>query len=262
LTPSHPSPLAFALRILAAGLAVLASLGLSCDRNREPPSLPSPILREINLRIADPEQGLAEASLDWSDPGGQATFFEVYQSLSLDSLARGLSGPPVAKTDSPAAVLRLPTDRNRPFTVYYAVRAVHVEATGQKLTSDTLLPDSLTVSPSLSIIAPGAGTYLAGRVLDVRVQSQSDPGVTLRLAYFEKDSNGWVQKADTCLPMNACGVPVFGHAVEEESLVLAQREANDTVPALFCVIGTESFQSQRTGLAQSLSCARFFRTGP
>lgn len=257
-----PSTLAFALRILAAGLAITASLGLSCNRNQEPPSLPSPILTEINLRIADPEQGLAEASLAWSDPGGEASYFEVYQSRSLDSLARGLSGPPVAKTDSTGALLPLPTDRIRPFTVYYAVRAVHVEATGQKLASDTLLPDSLTVSPSLSIIIPGAGTYLAGRVLDVRIQSQSDPGVTLRLAYFEKDSNGWVQKADTCLPMNACGLPVFGHAVEEESLVLGQREANDTVSALFCVIGTESFQSQRTGLAQSLSCARFFRTGP
>jgi len=262
LAASFPSPLASALRTLAAGLALLATLGLSCDRNHEPPNLPSPVLTEIHLRVADPEQGLAEASLDWSDPGGEATYFEVYQSLSLDSLARGLSGPPAAKTDSASAVLRLPTDRVRPFTVYYAVRAVHVEATGQKVASDTLLPDSLTVSPSLSILAPGAGTYQAGRVLDVQVQTQSDPGVTLRLAYFEKDSGGWAQKADTCLPMDACGLPVFGRAVKEESLVLGQEEANDTVPALFCVIGTESFQSQRTGLAQSLDCARFFRIGP
>lgn len=244
------------------GFAVTACLGLSCDRNQDPPGLPSPVLTDIRLRIADPDQSLPEAALAWSDPGGNASYFEVYQSSTFDSLAQGTPSPAVAKTESTGVVLRLPTDRIRPFTVFYAVRAVRVEATGQKLASDTLLPDSITVTPSLSILSPGAGTFLSGRTLDVRVQTQSDPGVTLRIAYFEKDGGGWVQKADTCLPMDACGLPVFGHAVEEESLVLGQREANDTVPALFCVIGTESFQNGRTGLAQSLGCARFSRVGP
>lgn len=235
-------------------------MGLSCDRNQDPPSLPSPVLTDIHLRISDPALASPGVDLAWRDPGGKASYYLVYQGLVRDSLIARPLDPPVA-TESLGTTLTLP-DRIRPFTVYYAVRAVRIEATGQKLVSDTLLPDSLTVSPSLGIVAPAAGTYRSGRVLNVQVQTQSDPGVTLRIAYFEKDSLGWAQKADTCLPMDACGRPIFGHALEEESLVLEPQDAGDTVSALFCVIGTETFQSQRTGLAQSLGCARFFRVGP
>jgi hypothetical protein len=260
LAVSFPSPPASALRGLAVGLAVTASLGLSCQRNEDPPSLPSPILSDIHLGISDPSRAVPAAVLAWHDPGSKTSYYLVYQSLARDSMVSASLEPPVA-TESLGITLRLP-DQVRPFTIYYAVRSVRVEATGQKLVSDTLVPDSLTVTPSLGILSPAAGSYQAGRVLNLQVQTQSDPGVTLRIGYFEKAGGVWSLMADTCLPMDACGRPVFGHAVEEETLVLGQQEPGDTLPALFCVIGTESFQSQRTGLAQSLGCAPFYRIAP
>jgi hypothetical protein len=237
-------------------------MGLSCERGQEPPGLPSPVLTDIRVRVADPEQGTPGAALAWSDPSGKASYYIVYQSLSLDSLLRApAEGSEPVKVESASAVLPLP-NRVRPFTIYYAVRAVHVEATGQTLVSDTLYPDSLTLNPSLNILAPASGGYVEGRTLDLQVKTQSDPGVALRLAYFEKDSSGWALRADTCLPMDACGRPVFGPSVQQETLVLAPPAAGDTLPALFCVIGDESFQGRRTGLAQSLNCVRFFRVAP
>jgi hypothetical protein len=260
LVAHSPSPLSFGIRVAASALALCACLGLSCERNQEPPGLPSPVLTDIRMQIADPDRGAAGAALAWSDPGGKASYYLVYQSFDRDSLLAGSLGPPVA-VESTGVVLPLP-DSTRPFTVIYAVRAVRVEATGQKLVSDTLLADSLTVTPSLNILAPAAASYQSGRTLDMQVQTASDPGVAIRMAYFEKDSSGWDRKADTCLPTNACGRPIFGHSVQQESLVLEQRDDSDTMPALFCVIGTESFQGRRTGLAQSLGCTRFFRIGP
>jgi hypothetical protein len=96
----------------------------------------------------------------------------------------------------------------------------------------------------------------------MEVQSSSDNGVMIRLSYFEKSGAAWPMKQDTCLPTDRCGFSIFGNSVQRDSLTLAQYPATDTIPALFCVVGTESFQDQTTGLTQSLGCNRFFRVGP
>jgi len=124
LAVSFPSPPAFALRILASGLAITACMGLTCQRNQDPPSLPSPILTDIHLGISDPSLVVPAAVLTWRNPGTKASYYLVYQSLARDSMVSGSLEPPVA-TESLGIALRLP-DQVRPFTIYYAVRAVQV----------------------------------------------------------------------------------------------------------------------------------------
>jgi hypothetical protein len=233
---------------------------MSCSEKQDPPSLPSAVLTDVRLRIADPAQGNPGVLLRWNYPAGaNASYFQVYQSYMLDSLKHEVHTQPA--TDSHFTVLPLP-DTSRPFTVYFAVRAVWVEPTGQKLISDTLVPDSITVAPSLRILKPAQGSYQGGRVLNMEVSTSSDPGVMLRLAYYEKEPKAWAAKQDTCLPLDRCDQPIFGHSVQRDSLILEQHPSTDTVASLFCVIGTESFQEQRTGLTQSLGCSRFFRVNP
>jgi hypothetical protein len=253
---SPPSP----LRGIAIGLAAAACLGMSCGQDPDPPSLPSPRLSDIRLILADPERGAAGAYLAWHYPAEQATYFLVYQRVGNDTLADSSLPAPVA-TESLHLELPLP-DSTRPFTAYFSVRAVKVEATGQKVVSDSLIADSLSVTPALSILSPSPGALQQGRMLDLQVQTQSDPGVALRLAYLEKTGGSWRMKIDTCMPMDACGIPVFGRSVQRETLVLDLHEGSDPLPALFCVFGTESFQGQRTGLSQSMGCSRFQRIAP
>lgn len=247
-----------AARLVATGLAGLLCLGMTCSEKQAPPSLASAAFTEISLRLNDPALGTPAVYLAWNYPDtSRASYYELYQSFSLDSLKQtGLVQP--ASSDSQHALVPLP-DATRPFTLYFAVRAVWVEPTGQKMVSDTLVPDSIMVTPSLSILRPGPSSYQPGRVLSMEVQTNSDPGVLLRMAYFEKRNGSWSARQDTCLPLDRCDQPVFGPSVQRDSIILEQGSANDTVPALFCVIGTESFQQKRTGMAQSLTCSRFFR---
>jgi hypothetical protein len=254
--PNHP-----AARLLATGLAGLLCLGMTCSEKQSPPSLATATFTDISLRLTDPALGTPGVYLAWRYPDpGRASYFELYQSFSLDSLQKTGQVQP-ASADSQHALVPLP-DATRPFTLYFAVRAVWVEPTGQKMVSDTLVPDSILVTPSLSILRPGPSSYQSGRVLSMEVQTNSDPGVLLRMAYFEKRGGNWAARQDTCLPLDRCDQPVFGPSVQRDSIILEQGSENDTVPALFCVIGTESFQQKRTGLAQSLTCSRFFRVHP
>ncbi len=241
-------------------LACFASQGFFCSEKHELPSLPTPLLTDIRLKISDPSVGTAGVFITWtySDPK-RVSYFELYETMDLNDLKNSVRSQPA--TDSPTAILPLP-DSSRPITVYFAVRAVWVEPTGQKLVSDTLKPDSITITPSLSINKPASGSFIGGRVLNMEVQTSSDPGVMLRMAYYEKDGAKWMAKQDTCLPLDRCGQPIFGPSLQRDSLILEQHGATDTIPALFCVEGTESFQEQRTGLAQSISCSRFFRVNP
>jgi hypothetical protein len=254
------SPLTSTLRILAGGLAAVACMGMSCWQDQDPPELPSPKLTDIRLTLADPERGAPGAYLAWEYPEGEASYFLVYQGLATGTAADSALPAPIA-TESSHLELPLP-DSTRPFTAYFSVRAIRVEATGQKLASGALVPDSLTVTPALSILEPATGLRLGGRLLDLQVQTQSDPGVSLRLAYLEKADGAWVTKLDTCMPMDACGIPVFGRSVQRETVVLDSYDGTEPLPALLCVFGTESFQGQRTGLAQSLGCSGFFRVAP
>jgi hypothetical protein len=166
-----------------------------------------------------------------------------------------------AATDSFHTVLALP-DSTRPFTLYYAVRAVKVEATGQKLSSDSLPVDSITIAASLSIQHPVSGTFMEGRTLNMEVLTSSDNGMTVQLTYFEhagaRDGD-WSLKQDACMPADKCGVPLFGNTIQRDSLILSDIPAGDTIQSLFCVVGTESFQNQTTGLVQSLRCTPFYR---
>ena len=252
--------------MLAIGLVWAASLGMSCEQSHEPPALPAPVLNDIHLRIADPERGLPGIFLAWDYPGAKASYFEIYRSLARDSLRAGTLAP-AAVTESLSAALDLP-DQVRPLTVYFAVRAIRIEPTGQKIVSDTLVPDSLTVAPSLTILKPASGSHQGGRILDLAVQTQATFGATLRMAYVEKAGGAggvggsWIQKKDTCLPMDGCGQSVFGGSLQSETLVLDPHDGSDTLTALFCAFGIESFQGHPTGLTESVACSRFFRINP
>ncbi|HKP97017.1 MAG TPA: hypothetical protein VJ385_14800 [Fibrobacteria bacterium] len=234
--------------------------GFYCSQKHDVPSLPSARLTDIHLKMENPALGSPGVYLAWSYPeDGRVTLFEIYQATHKDSLKHAILTRPAG--DSFHVVLPLP-DSTRPFTLYYAVRAVWVEPTGQKLIGDTLRIDSLTINPSLTILKPTAGSHVSGRTLSMEVQTAGDDGVIIRLSYFEKSGDAWPLKQDTCLPINGCEQPIFGNSVQRDSLTLEQHGVGDTVQALFCVVGTESFQEQSTGLVQSLSCSRFFRVNP
>lgn len=246
----------------ALGLAgaVLLSQGFYCSQKSDPPGLPTVHLTDIHLKMSDPALGAPGVYLAWTYPAdAEVSFFEIYQSTVKDSLGHSLLVQ--SAKDSLHTVLALP-DSSRPFTLYFALRAVWVEPTGQKQIGDTLEMDSIRIASSLNILHPGNGIYLGGRTLDMQVQTASDNGVTIRMSYFEKIGPAWQTVQDTCLPTDRCSAPIFGNSVQRDSLILEQHPATDTVPALFCVVGTESFGKSSTGLIQSLGCSRFLRVNP
>lgn len=246
-------------------------MGMVCTgEHGADPALPEARLTSISLRLIDEETGRAGAVLAWDwpagekanplEPGPEATHFEIYQSLRRDSL-----GSPVALVEfeaglPPMALVRLP-DSARPMTVYYGVRAVLVEPTGQKLFSRTIPVDSLVVNPAQAILSPGTLSYRAGRVLDVAVQTYSDDGIVLRQILYEKKGGNWVQRLDTCLPKTACDIPHFSTRTHSDALILETLTPTDTLECLYCVHGDETFEDLDTGRRQSLGCIRFFRTG-
>jgi hypothetical protein len=244
---------------MAMTAAVLVCQGFYCGEKSDPPTLPGATLEDIHLLIKDPALRTQGIYLAWSYPkDAKATYFEIYQSLILDSLRHAVFTQPAK--DSQHAVLAL-SDTSRPFTMYFAVRAVYVEPTGQKLVSDTLIVDSISVTPSLNILHPSSGSFMPGRTLDMEVQTSSDPGVVIRFTYYEEADTGWGLNQEGWLPFGDDPTPIFGNSVQRGSLTLEQHAATDTVNALFCVVGTESFQERATGQIQSLGCTRFFRVG-
>lgn len=248
-------------KLLQLGCAAWACLGMVCVGPDGPaPSLPETKLREIGLRILDPEDGRAATFLRWSYPTGEkVTSYEVYQSLRADSLGALMGEVLDPAVDS--LLIPLPAI-TRPFTLYFRVRAVFREATGQKLYSKNLSVDSLIVNPSLEILTPGSLTYHKERQLDLEVRTSSDDGIILRQSFFEKTQGVWSRLLDTCLPMTACGATIFGNSLQKDALILQSVPAGDTLEALLCVLGNESFENANTGRKQSIGCTRFFRTNP
>lgn len=224
------------------------------------PSLPAARLADIRLVLEDPATGRFAARLAWTwEDGEPVTYYEVYQSLRKDSL-----GDPVRVQDAaePAEIrLRLP-DTGRPVTLYYGIRAVRTEPTGQKTYGDSIPVDSLTATSSLAILSPAPRSRRGGRELEVEVKTSSDVGIVLRQSLYEKSGGDWVLVRDTCLPMDACGTPVLGSSIQRDAFLLPGLSAGDSLEALYCVFGDESFEEASTGRAQSLDCSRFHRTGP
>jgi hypothetical protein len=229
------------------------------------PEGPDPVLPEVHiegvrLELADPEDGRSGAVVTWSWPEGErVSSFEIFQGFRRDSL-----GPPAAEVPAPAtttARLRLP-DSSRPLVLYYAVRAVFEEATGQKLYSKSMPIESLVVNPSLQILSPASRSRHEDRGLDVEVKTSSDEGIVVRQALYERTADGWNRQLDTCLPRDRCGIPIFGSTVQRDALILQALSPGDTVECLFCVLGDESFDPSAKGGKQSLGCSRFYRTGP
>lgn len=258
--PIYPKkPLSRTLKALVLSASALLFQGLYCSERPDPPSLPSTVLTDIHLAMAESTTGAPGVHLEWTYPeDARVSFFEVYASTEKDSM--GLPLLTRQSDDSMHALLPLP-DSARPFTLYLAVRAVFVEATGQKLKGDTLVIDSLTVKPSLEILSPAPGTHQSGRTLHMEVLTTGDDGVLLKVGLFIKPQRSWIPVLDTCLPMDGCQRPILGRSLQKDSLILAQTGEGDTTEALFCVVGTESFEGGRTGLMQSLGCSRFFRVG-
>jgi hypothetical protein len=236
------------LKGIAIALAVFASQGMNCSEHLPPPSLATIHIKDIHLQILDPASGTPGVYLAWSAPAdGKVSFYEIYQGSRKDSLGH-----------SPFALRVLP-DSSRPMTVYFAVRAVWVEPTGQKLISDTLAIDSLTILPSFSILSPSSGSLRTGRLLRIELVTNSDMGIVLNAVLYEKNGSVWTTKQKFCLPRNSCDNPIFGSSLQTDSLTLEDVAPGDTVQSLFCVQGTESFQGHLTGLDQSLGCSRYNR---
>lgn len=257
--PSAPRRL-HALKYWALGLAVFASQGMNCSERRAPPSLATVHLSDIHLQIADAASGTFGVSLAWAAPAdGKISFYEIFQGMDKDSL-RQISDLQLS-SDSPHVLLVLP-DEARPMTVYYAVRAIWVEPTGQKLVSDTLAIDSLTVLPSFSILSPSPGSFQKGRLLHIQLETHSEAGILLKGTLYEKNAGSWTIKQQNCIPQDGCENPIFGSSLQNDSLTLEDVAPGDTLPSLFCVLGTESFQGHLTGLNQSMGCSRFSRVAP
>ncbi len=249
-----------ALRGTSLLLAGLTSLGMNCSEHNRPPSLTSIHLKDIHLEILDPSAGSPGVSIAWSPPAdGKVSYYDIYQSFKMDSLGNSILTVPA--TDSPSVLLPLP-DSSLPQTVYFAVRSIWVEATGQKLISDTLVVDSITILPSLSILAPKAGSLQPGRMLQMELETASNFGITLSRSIYERLTTKWLLKQKSCLPATQCDIPIFGPSFVRDSTVLEDVLPGETVSALLCVIGTESFEGHRTGLIQSQGCTRFQRVAP
>src|SRR6185503_4624767 len=110
-------------------------------------------LSDAHLVITDPSEAQAGITIAWSYPDSlpRPTVFEIYASLDQDSL-----GGPVAIRqggDSLRAVLSVP-DTVAPFTVFFAVRAVLIEPTGQRQYADTVPVDYLTIASPASVRTP------------------------------------------------------------------------------------------------------------
>ncbi len=249
------------LRIIGKFL-VLASLlllmqGMSCSEHPAPLSLPSIHLTDIHLQIAEPASGTAGVYIRWEKPSdGKVSYYEIFQSMKKDSLNHAVKTQ--AASESTYTILSLP-DSTKPFTLYFAVRPIFVEQTGQKITGDTLVVDSLTLFPSFSILNPSNGTLLIGRILHIEVSTGSNPGIIFNLSLFENNAGKWSKKQEGCLPADACEIPIFGGAGARDSLILEGITPNDTVASLLCLVGTESFEGHKTGLNQSLGCSRYKR---
>ena len=260
LIPSHSSKPTFRIaKAIGLTAAVLVCQGSFCGERSDPPTLPGATLVDIHLLIEDPALSTQGIYLGWSYPSdANATYFEIYQGLNRDSLRHAVLAHPAK--DSQHVVLAL-TDNTRPFTIYFGVRAVYVEPTGQKMVSGSMAIDSISVTPSLKILQPVSGSFMAGRELEMAVQTNSDPGVVIRFAYYEETGPGWGLKQEGWLPLGEDPTPIFGGSVQRGTRTLEQHPETDTVTALFCVVGTETFEERHTGQIQSLGCNRFFRVG-
>jgi hypothetical protein len=258
--PSHSVPPSFRIAKAIGWLsAILVCQGFYCGEKPDPLGLPGAALTDIHLEIKDPATRQPGIFLAWNYPdGAHASYFEIFQSLDRDSLKQAALQP----ADLQHIVLTLSDTTSRPFTLYFGVRAVWVEPTGQKRVSDSMPIDSITITPSLHILQPSPGTYKPGRALNMEVQIASDPGVLIRFSYYEQDGAAWKLKQTGCMPLDPCpSTPLFGNSVQRDSLTLEQLAPTDTVRALFCVVGTESFQEEATGQMQSLGCTGFSRVG-
>ena len=246
---------------LRLGLCAWVSLGFMCEEDRTRiPTLPPAILEDIHLLSLDTLTGAPAVSLSWSYPSGaKVSRFEVYQGFRSDSL-----GSPVLLGVGPEetqAHLPLP-DSTRPFKIFYGIRAVFVEPTGQKLYGDSVPVDSITLTRLPEIDHPASGSVLHDRQMDLTVRVNSDFGIVLRQALYGKSGRDWRLLIDTCLPRNYCGVPVFGPTTRNDTLILEGPPRGDTLSLMYCVEGTESYENRRTGLIQSVGCSRFFLTAP
>ncbi len=242
--------------VLASFLAIgLLNTSFLCSEGNAIPSLPDVAVDSLRLILYNPELGSRGAYLTWDYPVNKpVTYFELYRGFNPDSL-----GLPVLTNIAPAprfTRVEIP-DSSPPYTLYFGMRAVEVDPTGQKKYSMKIRLDSLRLMGTGAIHRPLNGDTVLGREIPIEVRTGSDPGQTLRQIWFEKRSSGWVQIVDTCLPRSECEKPVFGTITLLDTIVLSGSPT--PISTLFCVMATEANISQSHGLKQSLGCSRFER---
>lgn len=244
-------------KLAALTLVGFATQGMHCSETHAPPSLDTVHLTDIHLQISDPGSAAPAVFIGWKKlSSDKISYYEIYQGFNKDSLKHSILTQP--SSDSPQVVVLLP-DSSRPMTVYYAVRAIEVEATGQKKISDTLAIDSITVLPSFRILQPGSNSLQHGRELGIELDVSSNLGIMLKGMIYEKNQSTWTLKQNFCLPRDNCNNPVFERLSPSDPLTLQSVSPGDSIASLICVQGTESFEGSLTGLNQSLICNRYTR---
>jgi hypothetical protein len=258
-------PLRFWSRLNIHGLA-LASLWMACSPTTQPnPDVPEVRITGLTLTLLDPGLGTRGIRVAFRPEGDQIfTGYEVFRSTRVDSL-----GAPIANAvpiDAPWFDVALP-DTSPPYKVFFGVRAVRRLETGEPWFSEKIALDSISIQPAVRIHHPAQGDSVIGNQVLIEVGAQSDPGITLRQAWWHHENGTWIRGLDTCLPRLDCETPRFGNVLVQDTLFL-NPVSNATTPGSFgpnglvCVHGSEVFDGRSTALRQSLACTRFWRVKP
>jgi hypothetical protein len=240
---------------------LIASVGtwvlLHCSPSTAPKTDLAPVLVSgIQLTLIDPESGLRGVKISFAPQEPEdITSFQLYRSLRADSLGAPFQSEIAAGERE--VLIPLP-DSSPPMTVYFGLRAIQKLETGETWSSEEMPIDSVVVLPPVQIYAPGKGDTLAASVLPLEVRANSDQGILLRQLWWEKDSDQWTLRLDTCLPRHDCITPRFG-AVSQTDTVTLNFVSTIPKPALLCVQGSEVFDGRQTAQRQSLACTRFYR---
>jgi hypothetical protein len=247
------------------GLA-LASVLMACSPTTQPShEVPEVRITGLTLTLLDPGLGTRGVRVAFEPEGDHIfTSFEIFRSTRADSL-----GAPIASaipTDAPWVEVALP-DTSPPYKVFFGVRAVRRIETGEQWFSEKITLDSLAIQPAVRIYRPAQGDTLIGNQVIVEVGALSDPGITLRQAWWHHENGSWVRGLDTCLPRLDCETPRFGNVSVQDTLFLnpvsnATTSGSFGPNGLVCVHGSEVFDGRSTAIRQSLACARFWRVKP
>lgn len=170
---------------------------------------------------------------------------------------------------------RLPwPDTAREFELFFGVKAVWIEKTGERWESDSLPLTSLRIRPDLQIQGPGIGSRVDSSPVSIEVLCANDRGLQTRLWFSAGAEAGRSTFIDTCFPFDACGKTHFGFRLLSQALVLPPAAGEPPASGMnappgssrppsrlyrFCIVGSEGGEERQGSRTQSLACGHFRR---